>query len=278
MIKKWIIMLAVITLLVLPVLAQNNGGGNGNGGSGNGGNGGNGGSGNGGTNLYSIIDGTPFSFSGTVIECGVVGGDLVVSTTNGNLTITGIGPINYWDSLSVEKPVVGDTVSGNGYTVDYDGVIGNVLTDIIVNGAMVELRDADGRPLWRGISGNGTGEGNWSGGGYGSYTGILEGTSFSLEGDIISTGPMDQSGFSGDGLVIATASGNVTVTGLGSFTYWENLGLVKPVVGDTVSVEGYAVVYDTNTVNVLMSITIDGIKVQLRDPETGAPLWRRSNN
>ncbi len=268
--KKWIIMLTVMAILVLPVMAQNNNGGNGNGGSGNGGNG------NNGTNVYDILAGTPFSFSGTVSMTGIAGDGLII---DGSLTVTGLGPIRYWDSLNVEKPVVGDMVSGNGYTVDYDGIVQNVLTDITVNGSTVELRDTEGLPLWRGSGGSGTGENNWSGGGWGSYISILEGTPFNISGDIISTGPMDQSGFSGDGLVIATVSGNITVTGLGSFYYWESLGAVKPVVGETVNAEGYSVIYDTLTVNVLMSITLsDGVIIQLRDPETGAPLWRRSNS
>ena len=277
--KKWIILLAVMTLVFLPAAAQDSSvdSRNGNGGNGNSENG-NGGNGNGGTCVYNILVGTPFSFSGTVIDVGSTGDGLVISAADGDLTVTGLGPNRYWDSLKVEKPVVGDTVSGNGYTVDYNGVEKNVLTDITVNGIKVELRDAGGLPLWRGFGGYGNREegSDWSGGGYGSYTNILAGAPFTIRGDVISANSPDQSGFHGNGLVIATATGNIIVTGLGPYHFWDNLGMDQPAAGDTIGAEGFTVTYKTTEVNVLMAVTLsDGTRIQLRDPETGAPLWRR---
>jgi hypothetical protein len=40
-----------------------------------------------------------------------------------------------------------------------------------------------------------------------------------------------------------------------------------------VTVEGYTVICEGAEVDVAMTITIDGQVVQLRDPDTGAPLW-----
>lgn len=281
--KKWIIILAVIAMIFLPYLSEMNAqcGGGGNGGNGNGNGSGNGnqnghgnGNGNGNGNGSGIINGTAFTFSGTVTDVGVVGNGLVI---DGSLTVTGLGPFSYWESYNIGRPVVGDAVSGNGYTVDYNGIEHNVLTNITVNGKTIEMRDADGYPLWRGNGGGyGNGGNEWCGGGYGSYENILEGTPFVIEGDVISLSSMGNSGFNGNGLVIASVSGNETVNGLGPCYYWDNLGVVRPVVGDRVKTEGFAMLYNLTSVNVLMSITLsDGVKVQLRDPDTGAPLWRR---
>ena len=281
------ILLAVMGLILIPFMVQGamngNGGGQGNGngsGYGNGnGNGSGNGNGNGtGTPAYNILDGTPFSFSGAVVSCGIGGDGLVVSTENGNLTVTGLGSAWYWDSLDMTKPVVGDAVSGNGYTVDYNGVVKNVLTDITVNGTTVQLRDSDGRPLWRGKGGGG----HWGTPGTGGYAGpnyhILNGIPFTYDGEVISAS-VTNLGIRGDGLVIATPAGNVNVVGLGPAHYWDSLGVTRPVVGDVITVNGFTVDFNDTTVNVLMSVVLDGgVTVQLRDAETGMPLWRGGRN
>jgi hypothetical protein len=291
--KKWMIFLAIVTLTLLPALAQDSTGytnGHGNGGYGNGdcgsgGNGGNGnGNGNGGGNgngdhngngpIHNILDGTPFTFSGTVINCGVSGSGLVVATSEGELTVIGLGPIHYWDSLGVPRPVVGDSVSGNGYTVDYDGVLQNVLTDITVNGITVQLRDAEGLPLWQHMGHGWYWGGPGNGGCEDCYMQILAGAPFTYSGEVLDD-CAGSTGFRGDGLVISTTDGNIEVRGLGPLYYWQSLDVSRPVVGDVVTVTGYTVDYSGIPVNVLMSITLsDGTTIQLRDPETGAPLWR----
>ena len=270
--KMLMMVLAIFSLLVLPLAAQCGGGGNGNGNGNRGGGGGNG-SGNG-SGSYNILNGTPFSFSGTVITADYYGSPLIVSTANGNMELRGLGSLGYWDSLNMSKPVVGDSVSGNGYAVDYNGTVRNILTDITVNGTLVPLRDSDGKPLWRGRGGNGGGGYGGGGGGYGDGVctrcgDILNGTAFNYSGDIIDAAR-------GKGLVIATNGANVELKGMGPYRYWENLEVTKPVVGDSITANGYTVVFDTNTLNILMSVTLaDGTLVQLRDPETGIPLWRR---
>lgn len=296
--KKVIILLAIVTLALMPAFAQDsvgyttghgnggNGGGNGNGGNGGNGNGGNGGNGNGGNGgngggdqnqcgpHYDILGGSPFSFNGTVVNTGVTENALVVSTTEGELTVVGLGPLRYWESLGLTKPAVGDSVGGNGYTVDYNGIERNVLTDITVNAIMVQLRGEDGLPLWRNMGHNWHWGGPGNGGCENCYQQILEGTPFTYEGEVLEdcTGAF---GFRGDGLVIATSEGNIDVRGLGPVRYWNSLEISRPVVGDVVTVNGYMVDFTGTVVNVLMSITLgDGTVVQLRDTETGAPLWR----
>jgi len=96
--------------------------------------------------------------------------------------------------------------------------------------------------------------------------GILEGEPFEYEGTVASIG-------FGQGMVIATADGTVTVYGIGPVRYWNKLDVDRPVAGDVVSVSGYTVTFLGAERNIAMSITIDGTTVQLRDPDTAKPLW-----
>ncbi len=253
----------------------NGGGGNGGGGNGGGGNGGGGGGGygQGPGNCTPIIDGVPFTFNGTVVSIGIYGDGMVVATDNGELTVTGLGPNHYWYNLNLTKPVIGDQVSGNGFTVDYSGTVRNVLTDITLNGTQVNLRDADGLPLWRGVRGPRNPQ---PGAPCDPAYNILNGTPFTYQGDVISVGLMSDTnrGHRGDGMVISTSEGNISVSGLGPYFYWENADVRRPVVGDNVTVTGYIVDFNGSIVYVLMSIEVDGTTLQLRDPETGLPLWR----
>ena len=116
--------------------------------------------------------------------------------------------------------------------------------------------------------GNGQGGGDNSGlsSGLGIAKGILDGTPFEYEGTVVSLGL-------GQGMQIATADENVTIYGIGPVRYWAKVGVDRPAVGDTVVVSGYAVDYFGVERNIAMSITIDETVVQLRDPDTGKPLW-----
>ena len=100
--------------------------------------------------IHDIFDGELFGYTGEVVTV-VAGGGLELSTTGGNVTIYGIGPVRYWDSLGVDHPCVGDTLTVKGYTVDYNGVERNIAVTITIGGVTVELRDSvTGAPLWRG--------------------------------------------------------------------------------------------------------------------------------
>ncbi len=264
--KRLMVVIAILALFTLPLLAQRGGGrGNGNG-NGPGRGGGNGGG------TCPLLEGTPFTFDGTVSSVGTGRSGMVVTTAGGELTVTGLGPFHYWESQGVERPVVGDTAGGKGYTVDYNGTVRNVLTEVTVHGATVALRDEDGKTLWKGRRrGRGPGRGN---GPRGNYNNILAGTPFNFQGEVI-TAYVPGSGIQGRGLEISTANGNVKLHGMGPVFYWEDLGVQRPVVGDNLTANGYAVDFSGNNVNVLMSVTLaNGTTVQLRDAETGAPLWR----
>lgn len=303
MTKKILIILAVVVLITFPMAAQDsgygygNGNGNGNGsgnGNGNGncdgsgnGNGNNNGNGNGNGNgygngngpIHNILEGTPFTYTGTVVSIGYSGNHMVIATDQGNVTLQGLGPQRYWDTFEVDKPDYGETIIVYGYTVDFNGSIMNILTKVEFGGVTVELRDSEtGVPLWQG---NGNQYGN---GGYGHYENgfrwdILNGTPFSFSGDVITVG-VSNYGTRGDGMTIATDTANVIVNGLGPQRYWDSIGFARPVVGDYVEVSGYTVDYNGNILNILMNVTIGGQTIQLRDPETGLPLWRgnRGNN
>ena len=114
------------------------------------------------------------------------------------------------------------------------------------------------------LAGNGFGPGD----GTGPIHSILEGTPFLYVGDIVTMG-------AGGGLVLATDSGNVTVYGIGPKRYWEDQDVERPGVGDTIEVTGFVVDYNGIERNIAMSIVGDGFDIQLRDPETGLPLWFR---
>jgi len=108
-----------------------------------------GGAGNGTGPIHDIYSGEPFSYTGDVSGM-VPGQGLVIDIGAEDVTIYGIGPIRYWDSLGVTRPAVGEAVTVEGFAVDYNGVVRNIATTITVGTDTVELRDADGTPLWRG--------------------------------------------------------------------------------------------------------------------------------
>ncbi len=99
--------------------------------------------------IHDIFAGTPFAYSGAVVEF-IAGDGMVIATDGGDVVIYGIGPARYWDSLEVARPAVGEDVSVEGYAVDYNGEIRNIAVTITVGGQTIPLRDpATGLPLWR---------------------------------------------------------------------------------------------------------------------------------
>ena len=271
MTKKVLIIMAAVVMIALPSAAQDNAYGFGNGnrnGSGNAN-----GNGNGNGPMHNILEGTPFTYSGTIVSIGNRGEGMVITTDQGNVTVHGLGPYRYWKSLEVDKPDLGETIAAYGYTVDFNDNIRNILTKVEFNGTTVELRDSEtGAPLWRG-NGNRRGHGRHGHHRNGFRWDILNGTPFSFAGDVITVG-VSQYGTRGNGMTIATNNTNITVNGLGPQRYWDSIGVTRPMVGDYVETTGYTVDYKGNLVNILMTVTIGGQAVQLRDPETGLPLWR----
>jgi len=101
---------------------------------------------------------------------------------------------------------------------------------------------------------------------------ILSGTSVTIAGTVVSAGPP------GEGIVIDSNGGLLTVYGLGPIWYWEDADVDRPEVGEQISVNGYAVPFPDVTRYIAVSISIgqgEGLEsIQLRDSETGCPLWR----
>jgi hypothetical protein len=91
---------------------------------------------------------TPFSYTGTIISC-LAGDGIVLAAENLNVTIYGIGPTSYWESIGVARPAVGDAITVTGYTINYNGELRNIAYTIVIAGQTVTLRDADGLPVWR---------------------------------------------------------------------------------------------------------------------------------
>ncbi len=244
--------LAVILSLVLclPAFAKNGGGGNG------GGNGG--GTPGGGGSCIVLTDGTPFAYAGTIIEM-VRGDGFVLATETGNVTVYGLGPTSYWTTLGLDKPAVGDAVEVSGFAVDFNGVVRNIAFAIVVDGQAIQLRDEEtGQPLWLGSVGgpHGRGPGQM----------LLAGEAFHLDGTVVSV-------VLGKGLTVATADGEIVVGGLGPVTYWEAEDVPLPVAGDAVSVDGVIVEIKDASRYIAFAVTVNGLTIQLRDPETGKPLW-----
>lgn len=102
--------------------------------------------------IHYIYDGRPFTYTGGVVELVPGQGLLIATESEGNVTVYGIGPIRYWESVGVTRPAVGESITVDGYEVNYNGEIRNIATTIIlVDGTEVKLRDLDtGAPLWRG--------------------------------------------------------------------------------------------------------------------------------
>lgn len=131
-------------------------------------------------------------------------------------------------------------------------------------------------------SGQGGGQGAGWGAGSGAGTGVpvrdctfvLAGEPFSYSGTVSAVGYLN-----GGGLTLAIDSGSVTLYGLGPWWYWEQQGVNWPQVGDTLSVTGYTVDLNGVATSILMTVTtMDGKTIQLRDTETGCPLWSGGRN
>ena len=118
-----------------------------------------------------------------------------------------------------------------------------------------------------GLAGKGRGAGHGIGDGLGPIHDIFAGTPFTYTGSVVSLVP-------GQGLVLAVENENVTIYGIGPVRYWNSLDVARPAVGESITVDGYAVDYNGEVRNIAMSITIGEDTVQLRDPNTGLPLWR----
>jgi hypothetical protein len=99
-----------------------------------------------------------------------------------------------------------------------------------------------------------------------------------LPGDLLTLEGYAVAECSYDGLTL-TKEGmeDMVVFGLGPVSYWNSFdpAVPRPSTGDVVTVEYKPVTFGDVVKNILFSLAYeDGIKIQLRDPATGCPLWR----
>ena len=105
--------------------------------------------------IHDILSGEEVTISGTVYHIGPYGEGLQIDTGNEEtediVTVYGIGPLRYWDSLEIDHPIVGDAVTVNGMTIAFsDGSTKTVAMSIIIGDDTIQLRDNEtGLPLWR---------------------------------------------------------------------------------------------------------------------------------
>lgn len=121
--------------------------------------------------MVSIFDGTPTTVDGSVSALPAIGDPgLKVDTGDGNIiTVYGTGSSMVWEALGYEPLTVGEPVSIEAYEVTFsDGSTKLIVVAVTVDGQTIELRDADGRPVWRGglmgAGGNGSQGGNMGAG------------------------------------------------------------------------------------------------------------------
>jgi hypothetical protein len=109
------------------------------------------GDGTGPTLLHTVV--STFTYDGEITSAGIKGDGIEISTVDGMVTIYGLGPSRYWESLGLNKLeslAVGASISVTGIVVDYDGVLKNLATTVTVDGITLDLRDAETAiPLWR---------------------------------------------------------------------------------------------------------------------------------
>jgi hypothetical protein len=101
--------------------------------------------------LHTIV--STFSYDGVITAAGVAGDGVEISTVDGLVTVYGLGPSSYWESLGLDKLealAVGSPISVTGIVMDYNGELKNLVTTMTVDGVTFDLRDpATGTPLWR---------------------------------------------------------------------------------------------------------------------------------
>ncbi len=168
--------------------------------------------------------------------------------------------------------------SGGGYGegVNFIDENGDGICDSLSRGDCASYIDEDGD----GICDNSGGGRNCSGcdskgnRGGSPLINITDGTLFTYTGEVTSVG------YGGRGMVIEPdeeVDEEVIIYGLGPLWFWDCKNVSRPLVENMIEVTGYTVEYNDGQRNIAVSITIDDETIELRDPATGAPLWRGSN-
>ena len=124
--------------------------------------------------------------------------------------------------------------------------------------------------------GNGPGSGQCAGGGTGQcLSGACTGPVIACSGEVETiTGAVAAYNSPGNGITVDTGTAVETLYGVGPFWYWERNAIDRPEIGETVTATAQTVTIGDRTVKVIMSLTIDGQTMSLRDAATCVPLWR----
>lgn len=208
--------------------------------------------------MVDILSGTPFTLTGTVVSIGDRRSGMELDDGTEPHTIYGIGPDWYWVSVGMARPAAGDEIIVNGYDVEFsDGLTRAIAMSVTVAGNEVVLRDAEtGEPVWRTME---------------RPNPFTEGEAVVIEGNVSNV----TDGRHG-GIDVDTGSETITIIGIGPARYWESLGVDLPEVGDAIVVNGVVITLSDGTEKVVASsIVIDGQTVELHDPETGKPLFKK---
>lgn len=199
-----------------------------------------------------ILAGTPFDVTGEILEIRSRG-QIILSVDDAEVVICGFAPPNYFDDLEVALPESGDTIQVNGYIVTQNNREIYIAMSVSIDGDTILFRDATtGEELWERPE---------------PFTDILNGTPFAVTGEVVSASERDT-------ILLATATGDVSICGTGPDRYWEESGVDYPSVGETVTVTGMIVDLNDTQRYIAFSMVIQDDSIQLRDPETGLPLWR----
>jgi len=101
--------------------------------------------------LHTIV--STFTYDGVITSAGIAGDGIEISTVDGLVTVYGLGPSSYWESLGLNKLealAIGAPISVTGIVMDYNGELKNLVTTMTVDGVTFDLRDPlTGKPLWR---------------------------------------------------------------------------------------------------------------------------------
>jgi hypothetical protein len=96
---------------------------------------------------------------------------------------------------------------------------------------------------------------------------VLRGEILTLTGTVVS---MERH----QGMVVETDGDRVFIYGIGPNWYWELNQIDKPTVGEDVVITAFAVPFKDWIRYIAAVITVGGETLQLRDLDTGCPLWR----
>jgi len=96
---------------------------------------------------------------------------------------------------------------------------------------------------------------------------VYPSTPVTIEGTVVSF-------TKGLGMVVDTGAGLETVYGIGPVWYWDSHGIDRPDIGEAVIIDARSVEFPVGVKIIAVSITIEGQTIQLRDTDSGSPLWR----